>query len=70
MLVIFLIAPWLAFVVSLAFLFLSRLARFPLIGGTSAAWALYGAYEYLMYFRVLCSVNVIFARICCSFIRL
>lgn len=55
MLVIFIIAPWLAFVVSLAFLFLYRLARFPLIGGTSAAWALYGAYEYLMYFRILCS---------------
>jgi hypothetical protein len=36
MLVIFLIVPWLAFVVSLAFLFLSRLARFPLIGGLGA----------------------------------
>jgi hypothetical protein len=52
---IFIAYPWAAGVVAAAFalLWLARPAR--LVAATAFAWAAYGAYEYLMYARVLCS---------------
>ncbi len=47
--------PWLAFVLGALFGGLYRLSDSTVIATASAAWLLYGAYEYLMYFRVLCS---------------
>jgi hypothetical protein len=49
---IFIRAPWLAVVVGAIFFALSWSK--PLIT-VSTAWILYGVYEYLMRFRVLCS---------------
>jgi len=52
---IFIRAPWLAFVVGAIFFALSGPTRSKLLITISTAWILYGVYEYLMRFRVLCS---------------
>ena len=52
---IFIRAPWLAFAVGAVFFALSWSSRTKLLITSSTAWILYGAYEYLMRFRVLCS---------------
>jgi hypothetical protein len=52
---IFIAYPWAAGLVAVAFglLWLARPSR--VVATTAVAWAAYGAYEYLMYARVLCS---------------
>ena len=52
---IFIRAPWLAFAVGVTFLAVSRSIHSKTIVWTTVAWFLYGVYEYLMRFRVLCS---------------
>jgi hypothetical protein len=52
---IFIRAPWLAFAVGALFFTLSWSTRSKLLITSSTAWILYGIYEYLMRFRVLCS---------------
>ncbi len=52
---IFIRAPWLAFAVSAIFFALSWSTWSKLLITASTAWILYGVYEYLMRFRVLCS---------------
>ena len=52
---IFIRAPWLAFAVGVIFFTLSWSTRSKLLITSSTAWILYGVYEYLMRFRVLCS---------------
>lgn len=48
-------APWLAFIVAAIFLILSRSAQRKMPTTAAISWLLYGVYEYLMHFRVLCS---------------
>lgn len=52
---IFIRAPWLAFTVGAIFFALRWSTWSKLLITTSTAWFLYGVYEYLMRFRVLCS---------------
>ena len=52
---IFIRAPWLAFAVGVIFFALSWSTWSKLLIATSTVWFLYGVYEYLMRFRVLCS---------------
>ena len=52
---IFIRAPWLAFIVGLIFFTFSRSAKPRWVIGISVAWFVYGVYEYLMHYRVLCS---------------
>jgi len=52
---IFIRAPWPAFAVGAIFFTLSWSTRSKLLITSSTAWILYGVYEYLMRFRVLCS---------------
>ena len=52
---IFIRAPWLAFAVGAVFFALSWSTGSKLLITASTAWFLYGVYEYLMRFRVLCS---------------
>ena len=52
---IFIRAPWLAFAVGAFFFALSGSTWSRLMITASTAWILYGVYEYLMRFRVLCS---------------
>jgi hypothetical protein len=52
---IFIRAPWLAFAVGAIFFALSSSIWSKLLITTSTVWFLYGVYEYLMRFRVLCS---------------
>ena len=52
---IFIRAPWLAFAVGAIFFALSRSTWSKLLITSATAWLLYGVYEYLMRFRVLCS---------------
>jgi hypothetical protein len=52
---IFIRAPWLAFAVGAIFFALSWSTGSKLLITASTAWFLYGVYEYLMRFRVLCS---------------
>ena len=49
------IAPWAAFIIAALFAGLWYRARRLLILLTAVLWGLYGVYEMLMYFRVLCS---------------
>ena len=48
-------APWLAFAVGAIFLAFSWPSRSTLAIAIAIAWFLYGVYEYLMHFRVLCT---------------
>jgi len=52
---LFIAYPWAAALVAglFALLWLKRPSR--MVAATAFAWAAYGAYEYLMYSRVLCS---------------
>lgn len=52
---IFIRAPWIAFAIGAIFFALSRSIHSKTIVWTTVAWFLYGVYEYLMRFRVLCS---------------
>ena len=52
---IFIRAPWLAFAVGAIFFALSWSTWSKLLITASTTWILYGVYEYLMRFRVLCS---------------
>ena len=54
-LAIFIVAPWLAFVVSALFFFLYHESHSRVVVTTAGAWLLYGVYEYLMYLRILCT---------------
>ncbi len=47
--------PWIAFVVGGAFLVVWRWRRATSAMIVAALWLLYGAYEYLMHARILCS---------------
>ena len=52
---IFIRVPWLAFAVGTIFFALSWSTWSKLLITAPTAWILYGVYEYLMRFRVLCS---------------
>jgi hypothetical protein len=52
---IFIRVPWLSFGVAALFFGASWRVRSLLLVATSIVWLLYGVYEYLMHFRVLCT---------------
>jgi len=52
---VFIRAPWLAFAIGAIFFALSRAIHSRIAVWTTTGWCLYGLYEYLMRFRVLCS---------------
>lgn len=55
LLAIFIAVPWLAFVVSGLFFLLCHASHSRVIAATAGAWLVYVVYEYLMYFRILCT---------------
>ena len=48
-------APWLAFAFAGLFIAMYYFYRLSILRITAGSWLAYGIYEYLMYFRVLCS---------------
>ena len=55
LLAIFIVVPWLAFVVSGLFFYLYHESHSRVVAATAGAWLLYGVYEYLTYLRILCT---------------
>lgn len=49
------VAPWVAFIISGVFLGMWFKSRRRTLLVTGILWDLYGIYEFLMYFRILCS---------------